>query len=337
MYTIKSLTEINVRYCNSSSNPYLNITDHEVTKANNYVNLIETTRSETEPKAGDILIYTDKFGGYYPYAHIEKVKDGEVEICEKSYVPFIRENNDKDGIYCSTSGGCWHNVPLKKLKYVGKKEKRFCDWGRFGACADGAIEFFANVSVWEYKEKSIFIDKNGVEYTEKDYDYAIISYDNGLRDSRYRYYATLHGYSHAAWTNEKDLQAWLRTHRATVFNHHNNSLWVWIWKEKTHNPSPDEFEKINGIEDTEMVNGSIMRCKRVYDEKNHILHTYYVWYWDFNINVDMETFANNAMEQNRIREERYVLDWRCHIPNEYAHKEIKSGQFKPYNLNFSNE
>ena len=56
---------------------------------------------------------------------IEKydAEDDVFNICEQPYVPFIGLNKNNDGIYCSTSGGAWDNVPKNKLKYFIKKKE----------------------------------------------------------------------------------------------------------------------------------------------------------------------------------------------------------------------
>lgn len=142
-YDINSLIDLNHDYNNKYK-----VNQSDVDKANRYVDLIEKTRSEVTPQAGDILIYTDKFGSFFPHAHIEYNCEGVCNICERPYIPFVRPKDI--GISCSTSGGAWNDLPAGELKYIGKKEKTFCDWGHCGVCANGAIHFNVEVSVWEY-------------------------------------------------------------------------------------------------------------------------------------------------------------------------------------------
>src|SRR5690554_4854771 len=126
MYTMESLKEINWSY---DYNHKINQSD--IDKANMYVKIIENSRDEKQPKSGDIIEFTNKHGDYYKNAHIEKydAEDDVFNICEQPYVPFIGLNKNNDGIYCSTSGGAWDNVPKNKLKYIGQRLKTFCDWG----------------------------------------------------------------------------------------------------------------------------------------------------------------------------------------------------------------
>ena len=142
-YEINSLIEMNDSYNNKHK-----VSQSDVDMANMYVELIESSRSEVAPQAGDMLRYTDKHGSYYAHAHIEENSDGICNICENPYDPFIWSYGT--GIKCSTSGGAWTGLPSGELKYVGKQEKTFRDWGHCGACANGAIRFKAEVSVWEY-------------------------------------------------------------------------------------------------------------------------------------------------------------------------------------------
>lgn len=321
-YTVEALKKINSRFCSSH---YLQESD--VYMANRYVELIENSRSETEPCIGDIVQYTNEYGDYYMNAHIENVyEDGKINICENPYVPFIGVNVDNNGILCNTSGGAWCNIPIAKLKYIGKREKTFCHWGNCGACADGAVEFKANVSVWEYSSgENRFISKiNNKPYTTKEFERMKIHYCPNRKDSPYIYFGDA-----MAWKTDLELQAWLRTYRAEVFDWGGNGMFVWYWKEERHSISPAEFEDMDLPEDTLMNNARILRCKRKYDENTHTIHTYWVWYWD----EPDKDWREAAMEQNKIRDELYTLDWKTPV-NQYATKEITSGKVEAADIKF---
>lgn len=326
-YTRETLTEINQRFCHSH---YPGIIDSDLTMANDYVRVIEFSRSKKTPKVGDIVEYTNEYGDYYMNAHIEnKYEDGNIYICERPYVPFIRVNKNENGIICSTSGGAWCTIPVANLIYIGEREKTFCDWGHCGACGDGAVEFKAKVSVWQYtSSENKFISKNtGKPYTTKDFirmkiDYCADEYGNPKDGSNYIYFG-----ESRVWKNDLELQAWLRTFRAEVFDWGDNGMFVWHWREKKYSVSPKEFESLDLPEDTLMNNGRALRCKRKYDEENHIVHTYWVWYWD-DPNKD---WREAAMEQNEIRKKFYEIGGSV---NQYAINEIKSGRVKPIDLGF---
>ena len=174
MYTLESLKEINNRFCGSHE-----MTKYDVEKVNEYVKLIENSRSKLESKIGDMIQYTNEYGEYFEKAHIDEIyEDGELDICERPYVPFVGVNENNNGISCSTSGGAWEYLSKGKLTYVGKSKKRFCVWGNCGACADGAVEFEAEVNVWSYtSSENKFISKiSGRPYTTKEFDRMIIHY-----------------------------------------------------------------------------------------------------------------------------------------------------------------
>ena len=308
-YTIDTLREINARFCGSHI-----LMNYDVDKANMYVELIENTRSEKTPSVGDCVRYTNEYGDYYGAAHIEKADMNEIYICERPYTPFIHEYEGR--ISCNTSGGAWTHLPTRELKYIGKIQKRFCDWGNCGGCADGAIDFIAEVSLWEYVDsKNPFVSENGYKFTTKDFDKQYISF-NPKDDSPYVYFG-----EGCAWKSKTDLYAYLRTYRAEIFKGHwQNQFIVWTWKEKQHHVSPTEFDSLKLEEDTFLMNGDIMRCKRKYDEITHTVHTYYVWYWD----DPTKDFFEASAEQNKIREKYYTLD-RKTPTYIVAREEIKSG------------
>ena len=148
-------------------------------------------------------------------------------------------------------------------------------------------------------------------------------YYNPNENSRYNFFGNSH-----AWVTDLEMQAWLRTFRAEVFDFGYNHMVVWYWKEEKHSISPKEFESLDLPEDTLMNNAKVLRCKRKYDEETHTVHTYWVWYWD----ESGKDWREAAIEQNKIRDELYTLDW--HTPvNLYATKEIMSGKIKPISLN----
>lgn len=310
-YTKETLTAINDRFCNAH---YPGITDSDLAMANDYVRLIESTRSNKTPKAGDRIRYTNKYGDYYECAHIEYVRDGVVNICERPYVPFIGEDVNGDGIYCSTSGGAWTNILVDKLTYVGTEEKTFCDWGHDHACADGAVEFKANVSVWEYNE-------NEQPYSTKTHNKMYVYY----RDKADEYGYKFTGES-IAWRNELEFQAWLETVKGEVFKGYNhNQILVWYWKQKEVHVSPEEYDALELSEDSMMMNG-LRRCKRKYDEDNHTVTTYFVWYWK----DDSMEFYERLSHQNQVRKAYEIT--RTGVENELARRNIETGVVKPIDV-----
>ena len=93
MYTLESLKEINNRFCGSHE-----MTKYDVEKVNEYVKLIENSRSKLESKIGDMIQYTNEYGEYFEKAHIDEIyEDGELYICERPYVPFVGVNENNNG------------------------------------------------------------------------------------------------------------------------------------------------------------------------------------------------------------------------------------------------
>ena len=72
------------------------------------------------------------------------------------------------------------------------------------------------------------------------------------------------------------------------------------------------------------------RCKRVYDDKNYILHTYFVWYWE----DDTQEFYTRMNNQNKIIDS-YEVDYRKNEVNKIALEELRSGIVKPLEVKFN--
>lgn len=309
-YTKNTLREINYSYdCEH------HVTDSDLTMANRYVERIESTRSKTQPKTGDLLLLTDKYGKYYDHAHLEfdTLKDtGVISYCENPYTPFV--NMSSDGISCSTSGGAWGHIPVSKLKYVGSQEKAFCDFGHNGGCANGAVTFYANVSVWSY-------DCNEQPHSTKTHAlYYIHRHPNNHND--YLYSA-----DGQAWRDDASLQAWLRTHRAECFKGNSpGQMIVWAYKNKPVSVSPAKYDKMDLPEDAFMINGTMYRCKRKYNDKLHMFTTYHVWYWN-----EPGDFFEIASRQNELRKAYEIHDKHIRV-NEFAHRELEQNKVKPIDL-----
>lgn len=278
-YNLNNLKEINLSY-----NGEHRITESDVEKANKWVEIIENTRDNNSPQVGDIVEYTDRHGNYYRNAHIEKVTEDGIEICEHPYVPFIGLIGKEKRLYTSTSGGAWDNIS-NNLKLIGTREKTFTDWGHCGACGNGAIEFKAVVNVWEYIDP----DQLYKGFSTKDFD----KHHIGIREPKERldYKYTTDG---KAWRTDKDYKAWLKTFNGVEFAGHwgEGSKIVWTHKEITKYVSLDEYNNVDGIVDSILNNGSIWECKRVY-ENNQVI-TYLIGGYENRIKLDYSTPQNMA-------------------------------------------
>lgn len=312
-HTIESLKESNERFLRT----HYRLTEADIDMANEYTDLIEKSRSKLIPKGGDVVRYTNEYGDYFHSAHIDNVEGEEAYICV-SASPSIHRSDNTNGFSFSTSGGPWCYIPTNKMEYIGTEEKEFWNFGHCGACADGGIYFSATVNVWEYNE-------NKMRHSTKNRDKYYIYHHEEITDCGYRYTAHRNSISASAWRIENDLQAWLRTFRADIEQGY-NCLIAWTYKEIQHHVSPYEFEKIGGIKDTMLCNG-VRKCKRIYDDENSTVHTYYVWYWE---DPAMGDFYEQAAKQNEIRKQ-YELGW-SGKENSYATNELLNGTVKPIEI-----
>lgn len=315
MYTMESLAKINQRFLSA----HYELTESDARKANNCIELLEKSRTPERPMPGDIVQYTDEYGNYYDSAFIEKVEDNKAYIAEhaNAYLDLNEESATGVSVFVS-AGGAFHHIPLKQMIYTDEqRERRFWHFGHCGACADGGIDFYATVNVWE-------CDMNKGRYSTKTHDKYYISYnpepDKFGSDYRFR------SDKHKAWKTETDFQAWLRTFRGIVEpGNWKNQLIVWTYKNVKHHVSPEEYEDLNAPEDTFRMNTRIRRCKRIYDDKNYTVHTYYVWYWD----EPGKDFYERTAEQNKAIDG--YTGW-TDKENVVAREELESGKAYPVNL-----
>lgn len=309
MYTLESLNAINRRFTNCHGD--VNASDLE--KVNKYIDLISVTRNKNIPQVGDVIEYTDEHGNYFPTAHIEEINTEEntVHICERANSYISTDVNEKN-IICHSSGGAWHFIPLDKLTYKGMQEHRFWFFGHCGACADGGIDFYTEVNLWEY-------DVNKEPYSTKTHNKHYLSYSKKHESGYHWFLSSFEGSGYRAWKTEKELQAWLRTNRAFI-----NNGTVWTYKEVKHHVSPTEFESINAPVDCFLMNGNKRQCKRVYDDSNYTIHLYYVWYYE---DDSIEFYAR--MEKQNQEIEMYTY---AEPENRIALEELRSGNIKPLDL-----
>ena len=243
------------------------VRQYDVDKANQYVSLIEGSRSSKHPRNGDIIRLTTRHGDYYHEAHLEGLDDCGFEVCEQPYVPFIYPSGDKNGIRCNTSGGGWLHIPPKALKYVGKEEKEFCDWGWNGACGGGAVHFKAEVSVWEYIQPNALYGK----FSTKEWRRIRLdkhSEENWKKDGY------LYSGSGLAFRNQEELDEFMKLYKGTMFQGvWDNSFVVWCYYEIQVGVSQEEWNRLPYPETKKLT-------KIHPDDKRHILYSYF-----FNKNI----------------------------------------------------
>lgn len=281
---IEELKKINQRYLGT----HYEIIEKDIKNINHLINLIEFTRDDTTPKVGDIVKYTSEYGDYYGGALISGIwEDSEIEICESPYTPFFTcYDVDAKNIKISVSGGSFHNFNKKMFRYIGKGKRKFCDWGSCGPCADGAIDFYAMVNVWEVKQENKF-----APYTTENYNKMYI---NKLeKPSDFGYMILGEG---IAFKNEKDYNAFLKTYRAKEFQGYmENQKVIFYYKEENCYISKEEWEKLKDFEiDTRQINGSIVTVKVKYDNKNKKILVY--------------RYSNRFEPEEEIANKPYILN-----------------------------
>lgn len=312
-YTVETLKKENYHFDYEHG-----ITESDVMKVNKIIDAIENSRSTERIQVGDVVQYTNEYGEYFPHAMITNIYDN-TEICENGNM----YTNIHEGEFChSTSGGSFSHHEMKGFTYIGKTTRTFWTFGHNGACANGGVYFTATVNLWECND-------NKEMFSTKTHDKYYLSYRKS--DSDYQYFASKSGgMSDNAWRTAKEMQAWLRTKRAIVTG---ENTWggaiIWTYKEVGHHCSNTEYDALNVTEDIFLMNGSKRRCKRVYDDENCILHTYFVWYWE----DDSQEFYARMSAQNKIIDS-YKVDYFTNEVNKIALEELRSGKVKPLQIDF---
>jgi hypothetical protein len=265
------------------------ITENDIIMCQKYVDFIEKTRDESQPKVGDILMYTNEHGDFYKSAHIDRIdEDGSAEICEQPYVPFIGYAKDNKNIICSTSRGAWCKLDTKKFKYVGKKLKKFCDWGHCGSCAHGAIYFTASVNVWEYKKDNKF-----GEYSTKDYKKQYISFlDKEQMEQRNTQYSILG--DGIAWETTEDYENYKKLYNGVEFEGYwKNQKVLFTYKEKRMRINNFQYEMLPLKSYVILDNGSKYKAKVAKDNDSKTIIIF--------LNDDYKYEYNDFKEWQKIR------------------------------------
>lgn len=306
-YDLETLREINQRYC---GHPHI-LTNEDVEMANNWVAKIQNERiGDPKVTPGDLVQLTTLYGDYYGRALVHSVEeDGHVYVCEQPYTPFVYvDSYGKVGM--SASGGGWSHIPKGQMRYAGKGKRFFCDWGFCGPCADGAVDFEAEVNVWEYVADNPLYGA----YTTKDYDRYYVSFVEKDNDSPYHYFVRgSGGVNCCAFRTEKEYLAWLRTYHGVEFQ----GMWpnqtvVFTYRKASHLIAEVEWDELHLPTDVTECNGRIY-VKVETDHEHHVVHEY--------------RFTNDGSK----------LDWRTTIPRRLALAYVESGEFQRHILPLVNE
>lgn len=259
-YTVETLKPLNLSY---DSEHWL--TQSDVDMANNYVELIERTRSEETPQIGDRLIYVDKYGKYYGFALIENIdkESGLLYICEQPYIPFVWENEGK--IRLDVSGGAFHYIDPKKMKFVKWVQATFKDWEHCGMRANGTVAFYAKVPQWSYSEP----DPLYGDFTTETWRQLYIRKNTG-EDERYLYSG-----DGVAFRDEDEYQQFLKDYEATVFpGNWENRFVIWCFRREYVFLPLEEWEKIEAPIVERRLNFFPEQVKLVKDMDKHISYWY---------------------------------------------------------------
>lgn len=315
-YTLETLKKENELF-----DSYYGLEESDVKKVNRIIEMIEETRSVKAIQKYDVVEYTNEYGEYFPKATATMKREENIELCENAGVHLSICDSKLCG---STSGGAFSHHKENEFTYKGTSSNTFWTWGNAGACANGGIYFTATVNLWECND-------NKEMFSTKTHDKYHLSYRKAENNGDYQYFASKAGMSSYAWRTKEDMQAWLRTKRAVVTP---KNTWggavIWTYKEIEHHCSNAEYDALEAPEDIFLMNGSKRRCKRVYDDKNYILHTYFVWYWE----DDTLEFYKRMDNQNKIIDS-YKVDYFANEVNKIALEELRSGTIKPLKINFN--
>lgn len=315
-YTLETLKKENELF-----DSYYGLDESDVEKVNRIIEMIERSRSADVIQKYDVVEYTNEYGEYFPKATATMKREGSIELCENAGVHLNICDNELCG---SASGGAFSHHKESEFTYKGTSSNTFWTWGNAGACANGGVYFTATVNLWECND-------NKEMFSTKTHDKYYLSYRKTENNRDYQYFASKAGVSSYAWRTEEDMQAWLRTKRAVVTE---KNTWggavIWTYKEIEHHLSDIEFDALNAQEDIFLMNGSKRRCKRVYDDKNYILHTYFVWYWEDNT----QEFYTRMNNQNKIIDS-YKVEYSTNEVNKIALEELRSGIIKPLEVKFN--
>lgn len=268
LYTLESLLVHNESY-----NREHRLTKNDVDMANEYVRLIEITRSKFIPKAGDMVHYTTRYGDFYPHSHIDCAEDRGYSICEQPYVPFIRADKKRKGIVCSTSGGAWALIPKDKLTYIGKENKCFCDWGHCGACGNGAVRFEARVSLWEYTQADPIFGPFTTKDWRKMYISKLITPEARNNHGGYMYLG-----DGIAFQTEQEFMEFVALYHGTLIQTNAtescNSYVLWCYRHQDKVLSAEEWDKIACPSNSRYFFGREKLVKTVVDDAKHLVTAY---------------------------------------------------------------
>lgn len=259
-YEVGALVPLNEAY-----NRMHGFIHEDVNAVNYFLRKIESTRSNERPMPGDIVLYTNVFGDYYPHSIIEKTENGLLHIYHDSEIPFVYSKDQ--AIEYSICGGEFSDyTPVSELKYLGKVHSTHKVWGHNGECGDGAIRFDAQVNLWEYTCP----DNIYGHFTTKTWRKILLEQ---VYNSQTRSYA-LRGEG-LYFPGEGTLQAFMNAYCGTIFPGPDDDTFVlWCYRENVQPLNKTEWDAIDSPEVVSDDFPPATKFKIVKDFKNHILNIY---------------------------------------------------------------
>lgn len=269
MYTLEQLRKANPGYAYGANA----ITAADLEKVNRIIGRIEQTRTD-KPQELDSVVYTDKYGEYYPNAIIDgnTYNDGGTAICENgsAYVYLDKQNNPRGEI----SGGAFPQVNPDRMRYMGKIARTFWTFSTLGAGASLGLYFTALVSQFELNDRPEPMRK----YTTEFYDEISISdagekrYGNGYRYTVSRKQGHDFYYAWCAFNSREELDELLKRYEAVPETSDGTCYWIlrerdhFVWTQKEFDFIAADYER------REMFNGREVPHK--YIKRGTELHRY---------------------------------------------------------------
>lgn len=252
-YTLETLLPLNVSYDYDHQ-----LTQPDVDMANALVELIECTRTDEYPQAGDLMVHVSRHGDYSARALIEKEHDGTLSVCIHPSIPFVYRKDN--GIGCDVSGDPFDRVKIPDVKFKGWDTAYFKEWGHCGPRANGSVSFAARVALWEYRKP----DPIYGDFTTKDWQKIYVRKDTD-GDAEYLYQGI-----GICCKNEAEFEEFLRDHEGTAFpGNWNNQIVVWCFKHSVKGISREQWEAMDIPVSERVVHGRMQPVKICKDMGNH--------------------------------------------------------------------
>ena len=190
------------------------ITQSDVDIANEYMELIQSTRNDKKPTIGDMFQYTNEDGEFYGRAHYESESENDNRICwGGSHSHVYKTEQNEIGIGFLSSGGPWGSLDISKLHYVGKTVRSFWTWGSCGACGNGGLSFDAEVNLWRYDEPKQRYPGFSTEHWKRSFIY----YSEKLDKNAGEHYHYTSFIDCIAFKTTPDYEAWKKTYCGVEF------------------------------------------------------------------------------------------------------------------------